>query len=92
MAITLEDKESGKDKIKHLFNNGLKLSYARFRDAVRNASGSPESQFDKASDKKGRRADLSLTAHALICRQDGVYFGTPTSNVVDFKFDVVTKE
>lgn len=78
--------------IQKLFDEGIPVSVAKFRDAVDNINNVPETHFSEKSDNASRRVEMRLIANgSLICKQkntkgDFGYFGAPESSIKFYHF------
>ena len=72
-------------KIKQLIESGIPLVKTRFHQAVNNAEGMPESQFNDDSSNPSRKVKMWLTQCGVLCLHKDAYFIVPTSNVIETK-------
>lgn len=70
---------------------GIPVHKAIFHQAVNNGNGEPQSQFFMSSSKKQQKVKMSWVSNMLICFHEGVYFGTPLTNVHFLGFGEVAK-
>lgn len=81
-----QDQNQPHKQLQKLIEGGIPVKKAVFHQGVANGFLDPETNFSQDDPKVGRRVQMWLTPTLLICYQNGLYFATPTANVVYTRF------
>jgi hypothetical protein len=77
-------------KLTKLLNNALEMEFVLFKNAVKNADGTPENQFSVNSEKRSRRVEMwwNPAVAVIICKQASSqgkehYWMVPLDNIIE---------
>ncbi len=75
---------SNQDKLKQLFDAGIKCAEITFHAAVNSVDKKPSNYYNEKSNNKERRAEISINpgASIVVLKQADDYFLTSTSNFI----------
>lgn len=75
-----------KNVLDKMWASGVPVKHARFQGDVNNGEGTPQTEFNLASNKRDRRVEMRLVPQGLLCFHCDEFFMVPLPHIKQIGF------